>query len=143
MKKAKLITWLPLCGLVLAGMVGPAFGQEGGKNSIAYVGTTASTKADCSYISYLFRGLSETLVGYVWYADGSGMSKATGPMDLTTGKFHLTVTPLDGNGPSGEVDGVRDPDTRAVTADLVGPGCSNLKLAPMSPVLTYTLRGHT
>jgi hypothetical protein len=69
----------------------------------------------------------------VWFADASGMSKATGTMNLVSGRFHLTLTSLDGQGPIGEVDGTKDPTTGVVTAVLDGPGCSKLKLPPTNP----------
>jgi hypothetical protein len=61
------------------------------------------------------------------------MSKATGTMDLQSGHFHLILTSLDGNGPTGEVTGTKDPNSGAVTAELDGPGCSKLKLGPTNP----------
>ena len=69
----------------------------------------------------------------MWFADASGMSKATGTMNLASGRFHLTLTSLDGQGPIGEVDGTKDPTTGVVTAVLDGPGCSKLKLPPTNP----------
>ena len=47
---------------------------------------------------------------------------------------NLRKASIDGNGPTGEVNGVRDPKTNALTAELKGPGCSNLKLIPMKPM---------
>ena len=87
----------------------------------------------CPAIYCLFRELTDTPVGYVWFGDASGMSKATGTMDLQSGRFHLTLTPLDGDGPTGEVTGVKERFTETVTAELQGPGCSKLKLGPMKP----------
>ena len=81
----------------------------------------------------MFRELSEAPVGYVWFGDASGMSKATGAMDLQSGTFHLTLTPLDGDGPTGEVTGVKERFTGTVTAELKGVGCSKLKLSPTKP----------
>jgi hypothetical protein len=60
------------------------------------------------------------------------MSKATGTMDLQSGQFHLTLTSLDGNGPTGEVTGTKDPNTGVVTTELDGPGCSKLTLGPLN-----------
>ena len=73
-------------------------------------------------------------MGYVWFADASGMSKATGTLDPLSGRFHLILKSLDGNGPTGEVTGTKDPDTGIITAELNGPGCSKLKLGPMNPM---------
>ena len=73
-----------------------------------YVGIASNTP-QCPAIRYLFRGVEENPIGYVWFADASGMSKATGTMDLVSGRFHLTLTSLDGQGPIGEVDGTKDP----------------------------------
>jgi hypothetical protein len=64
----------------------------------------------------------------------SGLSKATGTMDIPSGQFHLTLQSLDGNGPAGEVTGTKDPHDGTITADLNGPGCSKLKLRPMVPM---------
>ena len=93
----------------------------------------ASNTPQCPAIRYLFRGVEENPIGYVWFADASGMSKATGTMNLASGRFHLTLTSLDGQGPIGEVDGTKDPTTGVVTAVLDGPGCSKLKLPPTNP----------
>ena len=97
-----------------------------------YVGIASNTP-QCPAIRYLFRGVEENPIGYVWFADASGMSKATGTMNLASGRFHLTLTSLDGQGPIGEVDGTKDPTTGVVTAVLDGPGCSKLKLPPTNP----------
>jgi hypothetical protein len=97
-----------------------------------YVGSATNTP-QCPAIRYLFRDISAKPVGYVWFADASGMSKATGTLDMASGQFHLTVTPIDGSGPIGEVTGTKNPDTGVVTAELEGPGCSKLKLGPTNP----------
>ena len=76
-----------------------------------------------------------------WFTDASGMSKATGTRDMQTGAFHLTLVSIDGNGPTGEVSGVKDPKTNVLTAELKGPGCSNLKLVPMKPVIVQQDNG--
>jgi len=122
-----------LCGLAVAGMSGSSFAQLGGGPGY-YQGFTANAKG-CPTIRYAFRGMSDTPVGYVWFSDASGISKATGTADLQTGKFNLTLKSLDGNGPTGTVVGVKDPHTGIVTATLTGPGCSNLKLQPMSATM--------
>jgi len=117
-----------------AAPVGPALADVSGDLGYAYyTGHSPSSVKACPMIAYQFRGLSATPVGYVWFMDASGVSKATGKMDLTSGKFSLSLTSLDGNGPTGEVEGVRDPETGVVTAELKGPGCSNRKLLPMPP----------
>jgi hypothetical protein len=97
-----------------------------------YEGTSPNTPR-CPAIRYLFRGIAEHPVGYVWFTDASGMSKATGEMNLQSGVFRLTLTPLDGQGPLGEVTGRKDPGTGVVVAELNGPGCSKLKLGPTNP----------
>jgi hypothetical protein len=136
MKMSKFAALIPVCCLVFAGTGGTAFAQLGGNNASAayWAGRTPNPTKTCPGISYHFRGMSATPTGYVWFNDGSGMSKATGTADLKTGAFHLTVTSIDGNGPTGEVNGIKDPKTGAVTAELKGPGCSNLKLVPMKPI---------
>lgn len=98
-----------------------------------YYAGAASNTPQCPAIRYLFRGIEANPVGYVWFADASGMSKATGTMDLASGRFHLTLTSLDGQGPIGEVDGTKDPGTGVVTATLDGPACSKLNLPPTNP----------
>ena len=72
----------------------------------------ASNTPQCPAIRYLFRGVEENPIGDVWFADASGMSKATGTMNLASGRFHLTLTSLDGQGPIGEVDGTKYPSDR-------------------------------
>ena len=130
MKVGKLAALLPVCCLAL----GTAFAQSEGGTAGYYQGFTPNVKG-CPTIHYVFRGLSASPVGYVWFSDASGISKAVGNMDLNTGKFSLGLTSLDGKGPTGEVEGVRDPHTGVVTAQLKGPGCSNLTLLPMAPTM--------
>lgn len=119
------------CSLAFAGVSGVASAQMGGTSGY-YQGHTPSPKG-CPSLHYMFRGLSQTPVGYVWFGDASGISKATGTMDLKTGKFQLTLKSLDGNGPTGTVEGVKSPNTGLVTAELKGTGCSNLQLVPITP----------
>lgn len=119
------------CCLAVAAVDGAALTQASGRN--AYYQGVSRNSPQCPAIHYLLRELSDTPVGYVWFGDASGMSKATGTMDLQSGRFHLTLTPLDGDGPKGEVTGVKERFTGTVTAELQGPGCSKLKLGPMKP----------
>jgi len=98
-----------LC-LVMSGM---ALAQVPVKRGEYYFGNAPNTP-QCPAIRYLFRGIDPNPVGYVWFADASGMSKATGTMDMASGRFHLTLTSLDGQGPTGEVDGTKDPATGVV-----------------------------
>jgi hypothetical protein len=116
-----------LC-LVVASSTALAQTPTGVRRTEYYDAGTASNTPQCPAIRYLFRGIGANPVGYVWFADASGMSKATGTMDLVSGRFHLTLTSLDGQGPIGEVDGTKDPSTGIVTATLDGPACSKLKL---------------
>jgi hypothetical protein len=120
-------------GCLLVAVSGVALAQEGRKDAVFYYDGLSTNTPRCPAIRYLFRGVSEQPVGYVWFTDASGMSKATGTMDLKTGVFHLTLTSLDGQGPLGEVTGKKDPDTGVITAELDGPGCSKLKLGPTNP----------
>ena len=121
-----------LLSVCLAAASGTALAQANVQRAEYYVGIASNTP-QCPAIRYLFRGLSTNPVGYVWFADASGVSKATGTMDLVSGRFHLMLTSLDGQGPLGEVDGTKDPGTGVVTAVLDGPGCSKLKLPPTNP----------
>jgi hypothetical protein len=66
-----------------------------------YIGGAPNTP-QCPAIRYLFRGIDPNPVGYVWFAYASGMSKATGTMDMASGRFHLTLTSLDRQRPTGE-----------------------------------------
>jgi hypothetical protein len=130
------MTLFPVCCLTLAVMSGVALAQDSAtvniRKAVYYQGTSPNTP-QCPAIRYLFREVAAEPVGYVWFADASGMSKATGTMDLASGQFHLTLTSLDGNGPTGEVTGRKDPATGTVTAELDGPACSKLKLGPTNP----------
>ena len=119
------------CCLAAVAMDVAALTQANARN--AYYQGISRNSPKCPAIHYLFRELTDTPVGYVWFGDASGMSKATGTMDLQSGRFHLTLTPLDGDGPTGEVTGVKERFTETVTAELQGPGCSKLKLGPMKP----------
>jgi hypothetical protein len=120
-----------LCCLLTVG--GVALAQNPNVRRADYYVGIATNTPQCPAIRYLFRGVEENPVGYVWFADASGMSKATGTMNLASGRFHLTLTSMDGQGPIGEVDGTKDPQTGVVTAVLDGPGCSKLKLPPTNP----------
>jgi hypothetical protein len=131
MKVRKWMALLVLFYLALVFTSGTVPAQERGAGAY-YQGTSRNTPR-CPAIRYLFRALSATPVGYVWFADASGMSKATGTLDLQSGVFHLTLTSLDGNGPTGEVTGRKDLSTGVVTAELQGPACSKLKLGPINP----------
>lgn len=120
------------CCLALAGVSGAASAQSGGTAGV-YQGISPPTKG-CPPLRYIFRGASASPVGYVWFADGSGMSKASGTMDVQTGKFNLTLKSIDGNGPTGTIEGVKSPNTGVVAGELKGPGCSNVTLTPMAPL---------
>ena len=74
-------------------------GTEPLRSAREYYFGIASNTPQCPAIRYLFRGVEENPIGYVWFADASGMSKATGTMNLASGRFHLTLTSLDGQGP--------------------------------------------
>jgi hypothetical protein len=133
MNMSKHATTLFMGIIALATTGGAALAGEGGAPGY-YQGFTPNSPS-CPAIHYQFRGMSATPVGYVWFGDASGMSKATGTADLSTGAFHLTLASIDGKGPTGTVDGVKDPHTAVVTAELKGPGCSNLKLLPMTQTM--------
>lgn len=125
---------LLVCCLMIAALSEVALAQAGGVRRAIYYQGIVSNTPQCPAIRYLFRNASSSEpVGYVWFSDARGMSKATGTMDLASGQFHLTLTSLDGQGPTGEVTGTKDPNTGVVTAELDGPGCSKLNLGPTNP----------
>jgi hypothetical protein len=130
MRNVKVVMFASACCLTLAGLGGTAAAQSGGTAGY-YQGFTPAPKG-CPALHYLFQGSRANPVGYVWFADASGMSKATGTMDLQTGKFNLTLTSLDGTGPTGTIEGVKSPNTGIVTGELKGPGCSNAVFMPMA-----------
>lgn len=139
----KILTRSTLLGfaLVAASAVGGiAFGQVGGSSEEYYKGTASGP--GCPTIGYVFRGLSAKPYGYVWFQNASGVSKATGTMDMATGKFQLTLTSLDGNGPTGTVTGTKNLNTGQVTAVLNGPGCSNVKIGGARSRYTDADNGH-
>jgi hypothetical protein len=77
---------LAVCCLALAAVSEMALGQGGDVRKAVYYQGLASNTPQCPAIRYLFRDVSSSEpVGYVWFADGSGMSKATGTMDLQSG----------------------------------------------------------
>jgi hypothetical protein len=123
-----------VCALAMGVVAGASAQSMGGAANEYYQGM--ANGPGCPTIGYIFRGLSETPVGYVWFQNASGVSKATGTLDIKTGKFQLTLKSLDGEGPTGTVVGERDPTTGQVTATLTGPGCSNLRLAPTRNLFT-------
>jgi hypothetical protein len=86
-------------------------------------------------VAYQFHGVSATPSGYVWFRNGSGMSKTTGTMNLQTGKFDLTLTSLDGNGPTGTVAGEKNLNTGQATAS-----CPTLNIS--APRLELTVSDH-
>jgi hypothetical protein len=125
---------IAVCCLSLAAVTELALAQAGGVRKAVFCQGLAANTPQCPAIRYLFRDVSSSKpVGYVWFSDASGMSKATGTMDLQSGQFHLTLISLDGTGPTGEVTGTKDPNTGVVTAQLDGPGCSKLSLGPTNP----------
>jgi hypothetical protein len=132
MKARKSTISLFMC-LAVASGTALAQGVKKADYSPEYYQGIAPNTPQCPAIRYLIGGTSSNPVGYVWFADASGMSKATGTIDLASGQFHLTLTSLDGQSPIGEVTGSKNLDTGIVTAELDGPGCSKLKLGPTNP----------
>jgi hypothetical protein len=59
--------------------------------------------------------------GPIWYADGSGVSFATGTGE-PDGHFTLQVKTMSGNGPAGTITGQRMPDG-SIDSTAVGPQC--------------------
>lgn len=134
----KYVAWASFCCLAMAVSSGAAFAQG---SEFSYPGQTPPMGKSCPSIGYAFRGFSATPIGYVWFGDASGISKVSGTADMKTGRFALTLTSLDGNGPTGTAEGEKDPHTGVVTAELKGPGCSNLKLIPMASIMYYQPAG--
>jgi hypothetical protein len=78
-----------MCCLALAAASWTALAQGMANIQQAeYYQGMASNTPQCPAIRYLFRGISSNPIGYVWFTDASGMSKATGTMDLASGQFH-------------------------------------------------------
>jgi len=124
---------LACTALITVGSAALAQDRTGVRKALYYEGLSPNTPR-CPAIRWMLRDTdSEAPSGYVWFTDASGMSKATGESDLSSGLFHLTLVSLDGNGPTGQVTGRKDPKTGSVTADLDGPGCSKLTLGPTNP----------
>jgi streptogramin lyase len=83
-------------------------------------------------MTWNFRAGVKNPYGYVWFNDDSGLSRANGTIDPTTGAFHLTLTVLDGKGPTGTIDGVKGGDG-SLKAVVTGPGCSNVTIYHAKP----------
>lgn len=69
----------------------------------------------------------------MWYDDMSGLSKATGTAE--DGKFHLTMTSIEGQGPTGTADGERSSNGSG-EARMVGAGCANMTVK-MQPIQVW------
>ena len=93
---------------------GIAARNEGGKNCPPMSWDIAG-----SYI-----GATIGLRGVIWFTDGSGTSSARGAAG-PDGSFDMTVRPISGNGPRGQVRGRRYPDG-SIEVHMNGTGCSHL-----------------
>jgi len=112
-------------GLLAASFSGNAFAAQGTtyQGTMRYQAEQAGPK--CPGIGYhLTSAPGQSPVGFAWFRDLSGISKFSGTSDPKTGAFHLTLAPIDGDGPTGTVEGARHPDG-SMLAKLTGPGCSN------------------
>jgi hypothetical protein len=90
--KMKGILLVPVSCLTLAALCTMSLAQAGDVGKAVYYQGSASNSPRCPAIRYLFRDISSSEpVGYVWFTDASGMSKAIGTMDLASGQFHLTL----------------------------------------------------
>lgn len=83
---------------------------------------------DCPPMSWDIAGMpigaTIGLRGVIWFTDGSGISSARGAAG-PDGQFDLTVRPINGNGPRGQVRGRRHPDG-SIEVRMNGTGCSHV-----------------
>lgn len=93
--------------------------------AVAYTDSTAGTVPGCPAIRwYIDRKHDNSLSGYFFFTNASGVSQATGAID-PSGQFQMSLTNLDGNGPVGAVTGSVGSDG-SLNGVLKGSGCSNL-----------------
>lgn len=93
--------------------------------AVAYTDTTAGTVPGCPAIRwYLDRKHDNSLSGYFFYTNASGVSQAAGSI-TPAGQFQMTLTNLDGDGPVGTVTGSVGSDG-SLDGQLKGSGCANL-----------------
>lgn len=93
--------------------------------AVAYTDSTAGTVPGCPAIRwYVDRKHDNSLSGYFFYTNASGVSQATGSID-PSGQFQLALANLDGNGPVGTVTGSVGSDG-SLNGVLKGSGCANL-----------------
>lgn len=114
------------CGFAAFGLGSQAFAVGGGAS---YAGTAhyqaQQAGPKCPGIGYqITTKPGQNPSGYAWFNDISGVSKFSGTLDQNTGDIQLTVTSIDGKGPTGAVTGKRNSDGSFV-ATLKGPDCSN------------------
>ncbi len=95
--------------------------------AVAYTDSARGTTPGCPAIRwYIDRKHDNSLVGYFFFTNASGVSQATGSVD-PSGQFQITLTNLDGDGPVGVVTGSTSPDG-AFNGVLKGQGCSNASI---------------
>ena len=100
--------------------VSPVYGGEGwGGESFS-----PELNTSCPGIRWLLVRDGGTIKGYAIFTDLSGISTVSGTYQ-PSGQFHMTLTSLNGDGPTGTATGRRDQDG-SLSAQLKGPGCSNL-----------------
>ncbi len=94
---------------------------------------------DCPPMSWdvagTYIGATIGLRGVIWFTDGSGTSSARGAAG-PDGRFDMTVRPISGNGPRGQVSGRRYPDG-SIEVHMNGTGCSHLDVV-LPPGATRT-----
>lgn len=116
-------------GLAIAGFSGAALADQGHP----YTGAQISSQDKCPGIAYRIIPDGDTPTGYVWFRDLSGLSRAAGTYDPATGAFKLTLTSIDGKGPTGVVEGTSKNGT--MMAKVTGPGCSETKVGSFKPAV--------
>jgi len=114
-------------GVAATGFAGSAFAQ----GSPVYYSGSAAGQGNCPGISWRLVTQGGNTHGYAWFTDASGLSRVAGLVQ-PQGALELTMTSLQGNGPTGTAVGTRSP-SGALNAVLKGPGCSNVTISHPKP----------
>ena len=138
----KLVALMSLGVLTLAPVLSSSGAMAQGAKP-GFVGTAASSVANCPNLMWRLARDGDNVNGIAYYSDLSGLSRVTGTVDKA-GKFTLSLTSVMGNGPVATVTGQRQAATAnqaqgRLVADMTGQGCANMHLTirPVPNLNTY------
>ncbi len=105
--------------------------QAGAQTNPAWVRTMHAPTMKlpgCAPLTWMLNERDGTLVGVIWFTDGTGYSAAKGTIDRKAGTFHIDIEPVEGNSsPQGSISGTQKADG-TITADIAGGRCANMQM---------------